>query len=302
MPPPWLALSFHVRFLAHRCLDLARRHVRDWLTLCLTRESGSARRRVSCSIKSASAVEGLSRGGPSGSPTRFPDRAGHVGPRQKTHLKIFDGGSAATFKRPLDGLNSSQEWNRNMSSLPKSATAAELALLWACSDRMVRQLAERGIAVKCGRGQYDLEQSSRNYVESLRAAAAGRASEAMTPQQRLKTAQAELAEIELAKQRKQWLPVADATEVWRSIIHGVRQRVLALPGKIAFEVPTLSRHDQGVIERIVRDDLDDAAMARGFIMDEAATDRCDACGTPLLKPATNEKEDTNANDKSQTGR
>jgi phage terminase Nu1 subunit (DNA packaging protein) len=51
-----------------------------------------------------------------------------------------------------------------MTSLPKSVTAGELARLWGCGDRMVRQLAEKGVVVRCDRGRYDLEQSTRNYI------------------------------------------------------------------------------------------------------------------------------------------
>ena len=47
--------------------------------------------------------------------------------------------------------------------------------------------------------------------------------------------------------------VDEVRETWGRIMRGIRQFVLALPGKIAFEVPTLNPHDRGVIERICRD-------------------------------------------------
>jgi hypothetical protein len=44
----------------------------------------------------------------------------------------------------------------------------ELAELWACSDRLVRQLADEGIAVRAGHGKYDADQSTRRYIRHLR--------------------------------------------------------------------------------------------------------------------------------------
>jgi phage terminase Nu1 subunit (DNA packaging protein) len=152
-----------------------------------------------------------------------------------------------------------------MTALPKSVTAGELARLWGCGDRMVRQLAEKGVVVRCDRGRYDLEQSTRNYIDGLRTAAAGRASrEEVTPQQRWKTAQAELAEIELVKKRGEVLDRDEVRDTWRQYILAVRQTMLGLPARIAFDVPTLSAHDRETMKETCRTALWDLVLGRGF--------------------------------------
>jgi hypothetical protein len=142
----------------------------------LARRDHGARTRIVAALKVFSgSLEGL------------PEPVTCDSPVSLNYLK-FIGGSAATRKCPYLRQNSHQKRNRPMTALPKAVTASELARLWGCGDRMVRQLAEKGVVVRAERGRYDLEQSTRNYIDDLRAAAAGRANrEALTPQQRLKT-------------------------------------------------------------------------------------------------------------------
>jgi phage terminase Nu1 subunit (DNA packaging protein) len=153
-----------------------------------------------------------------------------------------------------------------MTSLPKAVTASELARLWGCGDRMVRQLAEKGVVVRCDRGRYELEQSTRNYIEALRAAAAGRAGrEELTPQQRLKTAQAELAEIELAKKRGEVLDRATIQDTWHALLLAVRQTLLRLPSQLAFDSPTLSVHDRARFTETCRNALWDLVLGMAAV-------------------------------------
>jgi hypothetical protein len=56
----------------------------------------------------------------------------------------------------------------------------------------------------------------------------------------------------------------DMVDTWGVLMRGVRQFVMALPGKIAFELSVLTPADRSTIERICRDDLEDAALGRGF--------------------------------------
>jgi phage terminase Nu1 subunit (DNA packaging protein) len=166
-----------------------------------------------------------------------------------------------------------------MNALPKSVTSSELARLWGCGDRMVRQLAEKGVVVRCDRGRYDLEQSTRNYIDGLRTAAAGRASrEELTPQQRWKTAQAELAEIELAKTRGEVLDRDTIQDTWQALLLAVRQTLLRLPSQLAFDVPTLSAHDRSRFTETCRNALWDLVLGRGFAVLGDSGERCDGCG------------------------
>jgi hypothetical protein len=82
---------------------------------------------------------------------------------------------------------------------------------------------------------------------------------------RKEMARAELSELRLQRERGDWLSRDEVRQTWSQIMISVRQMCLSWPGKIAFEVPTLTATDRTVIERIVRDDLTDVSMGRGFL-------------------------------------
>jgi phage terminase Nu1 subunit (DNA packaging protein) len=180
-----------------------------------------------------------------------------------------------------------------MSSLPESVSARDLAGLWACSDRMVRQLAERGVAVRCGQGKYDLAQSNRNYVESLRKAAAGRReNEEMTPQLRLKSAQASLAELELAHRAGKLCDRDEVRDTWTSMMRLVRSWALSLPNQIMFALPVLQRPDRSVLDDLIRNGLTDLALGRAQQLCDPGGSACDACGAPLKHAAAESSQRT----------
>jgi phage terminase Nu1 subunit (DNA packaging protein) len=145
------------------------------------------------------------------------------------------------------------------------ATATQLAWLLGVSDRIIRTYAARGLAVRAGaRGRYVLGQSIRRIHAHVAETAAGRSGSELTDA-RAKLALAQMAGQELrnASLRGEVLPKADVVDTWRTILRGVRQFVMALPGKIAFEV-ALTPADRATVERICRDDLTDASLGRGF--------------------------------------
>jgi phage terminase Nu1 subunit (DNA packaging protein) len=149
------------------------------------------------------------------------------------------------------------------------ATARELAILWACSERQVIELARDGIAVRLGRGRYDGPVSTTNYIRHLRGQAAGHVGkdsrfDAVKASVLQKQANTRLLEIKMRRIAGRLIEADVAKQTWVQIIRGIRQAVLALPNKIAFAVPTLTHADRDIIEQIVRDDLQDLAMERGF--------------------------------------
>jgi phage terminase Nu1 subunit (DNA packaging protein) len=148
-------------------------------------------------------------------------------------------------------------------------SAEDLAWLYACSTRHIEQLAERSIAVRLKRGRYDDKQTTRNYVRHLREQAASRAGQepgvdGVAASVALKTVNTELAQLRLRREMGEVLAISDIRDTWSAIVRALRQFVLALPGKIAFEVPTLNSADRKAIDRICRDGLQDASLARGF--------------------------------------
>jgi phage terminase Nu1 subunit (DNA packaging protein) len=121
-----------------------------------------------------------------------------------------------------------------MTALPKYVSGRQLAELWGCSDRAVRALAKRGIAVRVARGKYDLEKSTRNNDERLRAAAAGRnegdlASPELTYERTLLVrANREKAELELAFRRGELVNRAEEQAKAIEVVVNTRNRLLSV--------------------------------------------------------------------------
>jgi hypothetical protein len=93
----------------------------------------------------------------------------------------------------------------------------------------------------------------------------------------LKRLQAELLQIRLKREQGKYLDADDVRACWTPILIGLRQGVLSLPGRVAFEIPTLTTHDRCVMERIHRDFLEDCALGRGYaVLGPGA--RCGECG------------------------
>src|SRR5262249_20222977 len=97
---------------------------------------------------------------------------------------------------------------------------------------------------------------------------------------RWKGAQTALAEAKLKRETGEVIPVDHAREVWAALLRGVKNFVLSIAGRFAFETPMMTPHERSILERICRDGLEDLAMVRGFQLGEAG-ERCDSCGTRL---------------------
>jgi terminase small subunit / prophage DNA-packing protein len=157
-----------------------------------------------------------------------------------------------------------------ISSKRQGATAAQLASLWSCDERTVQRMAQKGVAVKVGRGTYDLATSTKNYIVHLREQAAGRGGkDVVAANIAFRESQTRLNDQRFKREARELIPVEEVSTTWRAIMRTVRQFVLTLPNQIAFEVPTLTVHDRQVIARISREGLEDAAMARGFAITPA---------------------------------
>jgi phage terminase Nu1 subunit (DNA packaging protein) len=149
------------------------------------------------------------------------------------------------------------------------ADLATLAWLYDCSVRQINILATKGIAVRAGRGRYNVTLTTRNYVRHLREQAAARVGQDPTQDGvaasiELKQANAQLIQLRLRRETGELVAAHDVRDAWARVMRGIRQFVLALPGKIVAVVPTLSLNDRSVIEQICRDGLEDASMQRGF--------------------------------------
>jgi len=142
-------------------------------------------------------------------------------------------------------------------------TSQVLADWCGISVRRVRELSSAGVMVKAGPGKFDLKKSITKYMGHLREQAAGR-SEIAAAAIELKQANAQLARLKFRKAEGTVIEAEIAFQIWSRIMIGDRNRYLALPGKIFFEVPYITPHDRRRIEQIVRDDLEDAALQHGY--------------------------------------
>lgn len=160
---------------------------------------------------------------------------------------------------------------------PAGATSAQLAELFDCTSRQIELWAKDGIVVRVGRGIYDARRSTTNLVKHLREQAAGRAG--LDPQSDTAEAKAErdraqtrITNLRYQKLAGEVVDVEVARDAWGRIMRYLRGFVIGLPGKINAQVPTLSQHDKKSIERICREGLEDAALGRGFRLNETGGD------------------------------
>ncbi len=153
----------------------------------------------------------------------------------------------------------------------EGAASSTLAQLFDCTTRQIELLANKGICVRVGRGRYNLPLSTRNYIRHLREQAAARVGhdpekDGVAANVKYKDASTRLLEMRIQKEAGELISMDDGRALWGGIIRQVRQAILALPGNLAFDLPTLTPHDRKVMEQRCRDTLEDIAMGRGFTL------------------------------------
>ena len=148
-----------------------------------------------------------------------------------------------------------------------SIPASTLAGLFDVDERTIRKLAADGIVVKGSRrGEYQLGASIKAYVTHLREQAAGRLGrdEAIDPAKEnalLRREQRENYRLKNAILAGSAVEIDAIEPGWARVVRAVRSAMLAVPGKVRMQLPTLTNHDGQVIEEIIRQQLTDAALA-----------------------------------------
>lgn len=131
---------------------------------------------------------------------------------------------------------------------------AQLALLLGLTTRRVNQLAEEGVIVRAGHGEFDGPASIKNML----AMAANKAKSTETAidkereEARLKKEQADNVELKNAKLRKELLPVDEVVRVWSEQISEIRSGLLAVVSRVRQRV-SLSAEDAAVLDEEIRD-------------------------------------------------
>lgn len=96
------------------------------------------------------------------------------------------------------------------------------------------------------------------------AAAAGRdLASIATSTERLKAAQADIAELKRDEARGVLITASSVRAEWTDLLSQVRTKLLGIPSKVRHAIPTLSATDVVVIENLIRDALEDLVAAEG---------------------------------------
>lgn len=125
------------------------------------------------------------------------------------------------------------------------ATQTDIAAHLDLSDRSVRELLDKGVLPNARRGALNLDQCRVAYIRHLREMAAGRgtgpsADDLTAERARLAREQADHYALKNAAMRLELLPRADITRAVSAAFQIVRDRLTALPARLAGPLARLS--------------------------------------------------------------
>ncbi|MBN8483475.1 MAG: terminase small subunit [Sphingomonadales bacterium] len=141
-------------------------------------------------------------------------------------------------------------------------SAVELADWLGVSERAISDYARKGIIARSAPGKFRFRESVKAVTSHLRELSAqrGASSAGLTAQrERIARGQADKLEMQNAATRREMLPAKLVADEWASILRLVRSRMLAVPSRIQQQLGHLSAHDLDIIDREIRDALEEAA-------------------------------------------
>lgn len=150
-------------------------------------------------------------------------------------------------------------------SLPEFLTSRELASLHGITVQSLGAHEARGIVKKIKRDCYPLAASAalsehfREIAAGRKSAGAGDKLDLVAERARLAKEQADGVEIKNAALRNELVPASVVENRWATILSTIRATMLALPGELSQLLSHLTRSDLDVIDRAVRDALNQAA-------------------------------------------
>lgn len=151
--------------------------------------------------------------------------------------------------------------------LPSELTRAQLCKLLDISPQALDKLERKGACEKIARGKYSIGVVAQLYHRMSEGAAGRRGDDDTVDLAKerglLARAQREGHEQKNAITRGELLEAKAVENRWASILSAIRARMLALPTDIAQLLPHLTRHDVEVIDRAIRDALNEAADETG---------------------------------------
>ena len=123
-----------------------------------------------------------------------------------------------------------------------------LAVTLGLTTRACSQLCVEGIVIRLDRGEYDLVQSVKNYIEKMRKPEAG-------VKEKLIAAQLGLAEVKLSQAKGELVPADQVQAKWDSILRTLRSSFMGIPARVQEHLPHLTAHDVSTIDSEIRDTL-----------------------------------------------
>jgi hypothetical protein len=143
----------------------------------------------------------------------------------------------------------------------QTITGERLCTLTGLSDRRHRQLADSGYFPPPIKGQYQLTPTIQGMFRYYRELQSRTTDDFALERLRKTRAEANLAELRLSRERKESLDATSVFKAWENILLTLRQKILALPSKIAPRLVYLEhQHDiEAEMEKEVREALVDMA-------------------------------------------
>ena len=133
-----------------------------------------------------------------------------------------------------------------------TVSAAVLGQIFGVSDRRIRQMAEEGIIVRVAKGRYNLVESVKNYILSLKLAVDSANDENPDGELNIDEEKAlhervkrHISELKLQTMKGELHKAADVEKVMTDMLSAFKTRVLNVPSKVA---PILEDRDAGYIK------------------------------------------------------
>jgi phage terminase Nu1 subunit (DNA packaging protein) len=104
------------------------------------------------------------------------------------------------------------------------------------TPQRINQLAREGVIPKVERGRYELVPVVRSYIHYLRMGNLRRdlpEDDYTTHRMRLTRARADITEMERAQMENRLIPSSDVELTWNSLVSNARNRLIAIPTKVA---------------------------------------------------------------------
>ena len=133
-----------------------------------------------------------------------------------------------------------------------TVSAAVLGNIFGVTDRRVRQMAEEGITVRAAKGRYNLVESLKNYILSLKLAAEGATADSPDGEIDIDEEKAlhervkrHISELKYQTMKGELHKADDVERVMTDMLAAFKTRVMNIPSKVA---PILEDRDAGYIK------------------------------------------------------